>query len=239
MIKNVLITGVRGGIGKSIVREFMNEEYKIFAITSSDNEKEFKNQKNYMQYSLNFEDINYHDQITKIIENIEKIDILINNAGAVQNFKNFLNLNETEIKSGLNINFFGAMWLCQKILPYMIKNNFGRIINISSNTVALKGSINNFDYYLSKGMIDLITKYIAKHYSEYNITCNAISPGLIDSGMSEKINGYSKDAFLARQKLVPGGVAGKVEDISSMVKYLSLDSSNFITGQIIQISKGE
>lgn len=239
MTKIVLITGACGGIGRSIVNEFLNDEnYKIIAFHSGKTEPKISGH-NLEYFPFDFGDSSSIDEIEEFIKKFSKIDILINNAGVVSDNKNFFNINYLDIKKSLDVNFISAFSLCKLIIPMMIINNFGRIINISSNTVKLKGSTSNFTYYLGKSMLDSLTEYISKHYSNFNITCNSIRPGLINSGMHLKVPDYSEDLFKKREGLVPGRVAGKVSDVSSMVKYLSLETSGFISGQIISISKGE
>jgi NAD(P)-dependent dehydrogenase (short-subunit alcohol dehydrogenase family) len=237
--KVVLITGSCGGIGRAIVNEFLREEtYRIIALHSGKTDPELCGS-NIEYYPFDFSDPSCINEMDGFINKYTKIDILINNAGAILDNKIFLNIDSKDIKRSIDVNFNSAFHLCKLTIPLMINNNFGRIINISSNTVKLKGSISNFTYYLGKGMLDILTKYISKHYSNYNITCNSIRPGLINSGMHLKVPNYSEDMFKNRERLVPGGASGSVNDIASMVKYLSLDTSGFISGQVISISKGE
>lgn len=235
----VLLTGSCGGIGREIINEFLNDEgYRIVALHSGKTDPEILGP-NIQYYSFDFSDPASISDLDLFIKKFTKIDVLINNAGAILDHKNFLDINSNDIKKSIDVNFNSAFILCKLIIPLMINNNFGRIINISSNTVKLKGSISNFTYYLGKGMLDLLTEYVCRHYSNYNITCNSIRPGLINSGMHLKVPNYSDAMFRKRESLVPGGVSGSVGDISSMVKFLSLDTSGFVSGQIISISKGE
>jgi NAD(P)-dependent dehydrogenase (short-subunit alcohol dehydrogenase family) len=234
----VLITGAGGGIGGAIIKEFIgNPLYKVIALYSGKNNIERYSDVTY--FPCNFEDNLFELELVDLLSCFDKVDILINNAGSNTDANDFLNLDFSDIENSIKINFKGAFLLTKFLLPLMIKNDFGRIINIGSNTVSLKGSRTSFSYFLSKSMLDSLTSYISKHFSQFNISCNCIRPGLINSGMHLKVPGYSENKFLLREKLVPGGKSGHVEDISRMVKFLSLDSSGFITGQIISIAKGE
>ena len=238
-IKTVLITGATGGIGRSIVQNFINNKnYRIIALNSGKKKISIIGT-NVENFSCDFNSHNADKKLTNFINQIDCIDILINNAGFVTDTKSILEIDNEKLYSSINLNFTMALTLIKLSLPKMILNNYGRIINISSNTVALKGSQNNFSYFISKGMIDNLTIYVSKHFSNYNITCNAIRPGLINSGMNNNIDGYNIETYEARIKKIPGGNPGKVEDISSMVKYLSLETSWYISGQIISISKSE
>jgi acetoacetyl-CoA reductase/3-oxoacyl-[acyl-carrier protein] reductase len=174
------------------------------------------------------------DALELIAKTIGGVDILINN-GAIAQEKPFLTLTDDDWDQMLEINLKGAFMATQEVLPRMIDQQWGRIINISS-IGGQWGGMNQIHYATAKAGLIGLTRSIAKVYSAYNITCNAIAPGLIGTEMSEaELNtpaGQDKVKNIPRKKL------GTVEDIGEAALYLASDQANYVTGQTLNLNGG-
>jgi acetoacetyl-CoA reductase/3-oxoacyl-[acyl-carrier protein] reductase len=174
------------------------------------------------------------DALELIAKTIGSVDILINN-GAIAQEKPFLTLSDDDWDQMLAINLKGAFMATQEVLPGMIDQQWGRIINISS-IGGQWGGMNQIHYATAKAGLIGLTRSIAKVYSAYNITCNAIAPGLIGTEMSEaELNtpaGQDKVKNIPRKKL------GTVEDIGEAAQYLASDQANYVTGQTLNLNGG-
>ena len=133
------------------------------------------------------------------------------------------------------VNLFSYTLIIKRILPYMIKNKWGRIINIAS-IGGQWGGYDQFHYAASKSALINLTQSIAKKYSKYNITSNAVSPGLIITDMSNR-EIYSQKGKNKISKS-PIGRFGKTEEVSKVVTFLASESSSYITGQTINVNGG-
>ena len=236
--KNIIITGSTGGIGKKIVEKMNNLGANIL-ITGTSNEKlknltELLNKKiRYMKCDLqNISDIeNVVEEAKKIFEG--KIDILINNAGIAKDNLT-LRMKKEEWTDVININLNSTFFLTKEILRFMIKNKYGRIINISS-VIGTMGNLGQANYAASKAGIEAMSKSIALEVAKRNITVNCIAPGFIATKMTENILEANKDNLL---KMIPMGKAGDADDVANLVCFLASDFSNYITGQTIHINGG-
>ena len=174
------------------------------------------------------------DALELIAKTIGGVDILINN-GAIAQEKPFLTLSDDDWDQMLAINLKGAFIATQEVLPRMIDQQWGRIINISS-IGGQWGGMNQIHYATAKAGLIGLTRSIARVYSAYNITCNAIAPGLIGTEMSEaELNtpaGQDKVKNIPRKKL------GTVEDIGEAALYLASDQANYVTGQTLNLNGG-
>ncbi len=236
--KNIIITGSTGGIGKKIVEKMNNLGANIL-ITGTSNEKlknltELINKKiHYMQCDLhNISEIeNVIEEAKKIFEG--KIDILINNAGITKDNLT-LRMKKEEWTDVININLNSTFFLTKEILRFMIKNKYGRIINISS-VIGTMGNLGQANYAASKAGIEAMSKSIALEVAKRNITVNCIAPGFIETNMTEKILEANKDNLL---KMIPMGRTGDADDVANLACFLASDFSNYITGQTIHINGG-
>ena len=174
------------------------------------------------------------DALALIAQKWGNVDILINN-GAIAQEKQFLTLTDDDWDQMLAINLKGAFMATQEVLPQMIDQKWGRIINISS-IGGQWGGMNQIHYATAKAGLIGLTRSIAKVYGSHNITCNAIAPGLIATEMSEaELNtpdGQDKVKNIPRKKL------GTVEDIGEAALYLSGDQANYVTGQTLNLNGG-
>lgn len=179
------------------------------------------------------------DQMVKqTIDKFGKIDILVNNAGICQ-FKPFVDLTDEDWEKTININLRGYFWCAKAVVPEMVKQKYGRIINIASIAAGQVGvGFPGLTHYgASKGGIVAFTEALALELAPYNITVNAIAPGAIDTPMaaSSKTDSKVLEATMAR---IPLRRMGKPEEISSLVVYLASDEASYITGDLIVADGG-
>ena len=233
--KLVLITGSVKGIGKEIAEKFLKNGYKVacgfyFTQPNSDNTEK--------RYNIEI-DISSRVSVQQAIEKTKKyfnqeIDIVINNAAIAQE-KPFLNITDDDWAKMLDINLQGAFRVTQELMPSMIKNRWGRVINITS-IGGQWGGFNQVHYAASKAALISFTQSIAKIYSKDGITSNAISIGLVATEMSE--NELQTEAGREKVKGIPIGRLGTKEDIAKIALFLASDDSSYITGQTINANGG-
>jgi len=171
--------------------------------------------------------------VDKVVEQWGKIDILVNNAGITRD-NLLLRMSEEAWDDVIDINLKGA-FLCTKfVLRSMMKQRWGRIINVSSIS-GIMGTAGQGNYSASKGGVIAFTKSIAREIGSLNITVNAIAPGFIATDMTDKLSDDRKDAIMAMISLRRFGTP---EDVSDLVAFLASDRASYITGQVISIDGG-
>ena len=240
-MKTVLITGASRGIGRAIAKQFASSGYCVIANynKSEDAAKsllEEIQQNNGVAYIYKA-DVGNADEVKNLVDfaisKVGHIDVLINNAGI--SCKNLL-IDEPDDSTNdlININLTSAINTCKHTIPNMLNNGFGRIINISS-IWGVCGASCEATYSASKSGLIGLTKALAKEYGYNNITVNCICPGLIDTDMNKNLSQEELEDVISN---IPAKRAGKVEDISNMVLFLSEKTGEYITGQIITIDGG-
>ena len=234
--KKILITGATGGIGYSLVKKFNELEGNILA-TGTNNEKLDKLKNEFPNINFLKFDISQHDKIEEFIENVNSqlvgIDVLINNAGI--NLDNLsLRMKEDEWKKVIDINLTSTFYLCKHTIKKMLKNKYGRIVNITS-IVGHTGNLGQANYSASKGAIVSMSKSLAIEYAKKNITINCVSPGFIQSKMTDNIVESIKAVLTSK---IPMSRLGTGEDVSNTVAFLSSDSASYITGETIHVNGG-
>lgn len=167
------------------------------------------------------------------LSNFGKIDILVNNAGITRD-NLILRINEEDWDVVLNVNLKGAFNCCKAVVRPMMKQRYGRIVNITS-VVGLSGNAGQANYAASKaGMIGL-TKSLARELGSRNITVNAVAPGYVTTALTESLPQEIKEASI---KATPLGRFGTPEDIAYAVAFLVSDEAAFITGQVLSVDGG-
>lgn len=244
MIKNTfynkkiaLITGANTGIGKGISKYFIKKNIFVIGTSTSDIgvKKIKKNLKN-NGYGIKLNLLDYKS-INKIIEKIYTkfgtIDILVNNA-AIKNDNLLIYMTEKEWNDVINVNLTSLFYICKNIVKFMIKKKSGRIINVSS-VVADIGNIGQTNYSVSKNGLISFSKSLSLEVARFGITVNTVSPGFINTGMTKNLNLLQKKNFLST---IPMKRFGTVEEISSVIFFLSSSQSSYITGQTIYVNGG-
>ncbi|MFW6118020.1 MAG: 3-oxoacyl-[acyl-carrier-protein] reductase [Chloroflexota bacterium] len=173
------------------------------------------------------------DMVEQVTDKWTKIDILVNNAG-INRDTLLLRMSDDAWDDVINTNLRGA-YLCTKFaLRSMMRQEWGRIINIASVS-GIVGNIGQSNYAASKGGLIAFTKSVAREMGSRNITVNAVAPGYIITGMTDKLPSERKDAILA---LIPLQRFGQPEDVAELVAFLASDRAGYITGQAITIDGG-
>jgi len=234
--KNILITGASGGIGNALVKKFVELGGNVLG-TGTKTEKLDMIKKQYPNIKVKKFDISEHSKIEEFIDNVVLelggIDILINNAGT--NMDNLsLRMKDDEWKKVININLTSTFLLTKHSIKKMLKNKFGRVVNITS-IVGHTGNTGQANYSASKAGIIAMSKSLATEYAKKNITVNCVSPGFIVSDMTMNIAEKVKLYLTSR---IPMGKLGTGEDVSNCVAFLSSDQASYITGETIHVNGG-
>jgi 3-oxoacyl-[acyl-carrier protein] reductase len=234
--KKILVTGATGGIGKAIVQKFVSLEGNVLA-TGTKTEKLDALKKEFPNINVLKFDISDHSKIEEFIENVSSqlvgLDILVNNAGI--NMDNLsLRMKDDEWKKVIDLNLGSTFFLCKYGIKKMLKNKYGRIVNITS-VVGHTGNLGQSNYAASKAAIIGMSKSLAIEYAKKNITINCVSPGFIQSKMTEGIVESIKAVLTSR---IPMAKLGKGEDVANTVAFLSSDAASYITGETIHVNGG-
>lgn len=240
--KTALITGSESGIGFALAEGLAGAGAKIILngldiVKLSDAENKIKKQ-NASVTILAFDVTNSND-VKQAIDNYTKtegnIDILINNAGInIRGY--FVDFEEKEWKRILDVNIHGAMIVSQAVLPQMINNNAGKIINICSMHSEL-GRESVVPYSVSKGALKMLTKGLCAEFGKYNIQVNGIGPGYIETEMTQSLkNNSSFNEWLHNR--TPANRWGNPKDLIGAAVFLSSQASNFVNGHILHVDGG-
>ncbi len=234
--KKILITGATGGIGHALVKKFLSLEGTVLA-TGTNTEKLDRLKKEFPTINVLKFDISEHSKIEEFIENVSSqlvgLDILINNAGITMDNLS-LRMKDEEWNKVININLSSTFYLCKHAIKKMLKNKYGRIVNITS-IVGHTGNLGQSNYSASKAGMVAMSKSLAIEYAKKNITVNCVSPGFIQSNMTDKIVESIKAVLTSR---IPMSKLGTGEDVSNTVAFLSSDAASYITGETIHVNGG-
>ena len=234
--KNILITGATGGIGNDLVKKFISLEGNVFGCgTKTEKLDELK--KKYPTIKVKKFDMADHSRIEEFIDNVTLelggLDILINNAG-INKDNLSLRMKDEEWKQVIDINLTSTFLLSKHAIKKMLKNKFGRVVNITS-VVGHTGNLGQSNYSASKAAIIGMSKSLAIEYAKKNITVNCVSPGFIVSDMTLNIAEKVKLYLTSR---IPMGKLGTGEDVSNCVAFLSSDQASYVTGETIHVNGG-
>ena len=234
--KKILVTGATGGIGNDLVKKFTSLEGNVLA-TGTKIEKLEDLKKKFPKVKILKFDISDHSKIEEFIENVSSqlggLDILVNNAGI--NMDNLsLRMKDEEWKKVIDVNLGSTFFLCKYAIKKMLKNKYGRIVNITS-IVGHTGNLGQSNYAASKSGLIGMSKSLAIEYAKKNITINCVSPGFIQSNMTDRIVESIKLVLTSR---IPMAKLGTGEDVSNSVAFLSSDAASYITGETIHVNGG-
>jgi len=231
--KNIFISGASRGIGQSMAIHFAKNNFNVVGTSRNNFNFDYESE-NLFPIKL---DVTSRDDVKKCFEELKSKNllpnILINNAGITAD-QLFLRMTDDDWDKVINTNLNGTFNLTKVFLKNMIKNRFGRIINISSIS-GLMGNPGQVNYSSSKAALNGFTRSLAKEVGSRNITVNCIAPGFIDTDMTSYLNENEKIEIL---KKIPLNKFGKPEDISKLAMFLISDEASYITGQTISIDGG-
>ncbi len=235
--RKILITGSSRGIGRKIAEDFISLGAKV--LITGTNEillREIKDELGSRCYYVRC-DFSNADEINNLFEqavnNFGFIDTLINNAGITRDGL-FLRMSNMDWMEVLNINLNSAFALSQLAIKPMIKNRFGRIINISS-IVGVTGNAGQTNYAASKAAMVGFSKSLAMEVANRNITVNSIAPGYIQTEMTDKLSDSQRESVISR---IPSKKIGMPRDVSNLAVFLSSLQAGYITGQTIHVNGG-
>ena len=234
--KNILITGASGGIGQELVKKFVSLGGNVIG-SGTKAEKLDLIRKKYPSIKVKKFDISEHSKIEEFVSEVSLelggLDILINNAGTnVDNLS--VRMKDEEWKKVIDINLTSTFLLTKHAIKKMLKNKFGRVVNITS-VVGHTGNLGQSNYAASKAGIIGMSKSLAIEYAKKNITVNCVSPGFIASDMTMNIADKVKLYLTSR---IPMGKLGTGEDVSNCVAFLSSDQASYVTGETIHVNGG-
>ncbi len=236
--KSALVTAAGQGIGKASVLAMAAEGAQVLA-TDRDAGllKAYDGVANVRTAVL---DVLDKDAIGKLVQGMDAINVLFNCAGFVHN-GSILQATDADWDFAFNLNARAQFWMCQAVIPKMLANGGGSIINMASVCGSLKGLPNRFIYGASKAAVVGLTKSIAADFVTKGIRCNAIAPGTVDTpSLQDRINSYpdpvqARKDFVARQ---PMGRIATADEIAPVILYLASDESVFASGQIFSVDGG-
>jgi 3-oxoacyl-[acyl-carrier protein] reductase len=235
--KNIIVTGASGGIGNAIIKTLNEAGANILASgTRIEKLEELKN--NFKKIKILKFDISQSDKIEEFIENATSelggsLDGIVNNAGITQD-NLAIRMSLDEWQKVININLTSTFLMSKFAIKKMLKNKSGKIINITS-VVGHTGNLGQANYTASKAGIVAMSKSLAIEYAKKNININCISPGFIQTAMTDKIDDKFKEVIISK---IPSARLGKPDDIANAVLFLCSDQSSYINGETIHVNGG-
>ncbi len=239
--KVALITGATRGIGKEIALELAKNGFDI-AVNYRSMQDDMEDLKKEIEANnvrcefvgadvANFEQC--ENMVKETIEKYGEIDVLVNNAGITKDGL-IMRMKKEDFEAVIDINLVGTFNVTRNVIPYMIKQKSGRIINVSS-VVGVAGNAGQTNYSASKAGVIGFTKSLAKEVASRNILVNAIAPGFIDTDMTKVLSDNVKEGINAQ---IPLKRMGTPNEVAKVVKFLASEDSSYITGQVINVDGG-
>ncbi|MGD9301875.1 MAG: 3-oxoacyl-[acyl-carrier-protein] reductase [Desulfobacterales bacterium] len=239
--RTILVTGGSRGIGRGICQAFAHADNHIFFNYSSAGEAAAQTEQlvaaaggtaTGIQVNVAAEK-EVSEFVARALDQTGRIDVLVNNAGITRDGL-LVRMKESDWEDVLNINLKGTFLCIKAVTKPMMKQRYGRIINVSS-VVGVSGNPGQVNYVASKAGIIGLTKGVAKELASRGITANVVAPGYIETDMTADLPDKAKEAMTQQ---IPLGRAGTPEDIAATVVFLASDQASYITGQVIHVSGG-
>jgi len=238
--KKVLVTGASRGIGKAIIESFAKEgNYLIGTATSIEGAKTIdeiisSNDSSGAGLVLDLNDDNSIEDFFKILKGKDLYpDILVNNAGFTRD-NIFLRMKDDEWSDVLNVHLNAQFKIIKNLVKPMLKNKYGRIINLSSAAAAI-GNKGQANYVAAKSGIEAMSRTLAREFGLKNITINCVAPGFIETDMTDSLDEEYKKGIAAQ---IPLQRFGKANEVAELIKFLTSSEADYITGQTIHINGG-
>ncbi|MDQ4016322.1 MAG: SDR family oxidoreductase [Thermoproteota archaeon] len=242
--KVAIVTGAGGGVGKAISKRLSSEGCKVVML-GRDRTKlqkaasEIGNKKNTMTVIADItKEAEVLSAIDQTINSFDKIDILVNNAGIINDPMPFHEMTEDQWDDLVKTNLFGTFRMTQAVIPVMMKNGGGSIVNISS-VLGIRAipRVPLSVYAVTKAGVIMFTRSIAVEYGQHKIRCNCIAPSTIRSSIIEPYL-QDEEAKKVLESTFPLRVIGEPDDISGAVAYLCSDDSKWVTGTVMMVDGG-
>ena len=235
MSKIVLVTGASRGIGLEAAKHFSKEGYKVIGSSRGDfNLGELIGDESAISVQL---DLMSKESIKNLFADLKSEDllpsVLVNNAGITKD-QLFLRMKDEDWDEVIETNLNGLFRVTKAFIKPMVKNKFGRVINISS-VAGLMGNSGQVNYSSSKSAMVGFSRSLAKELGSRNITSNVVAPGFIETDMTTFLN---DDEKIEVSKNIPMKRFGNVEDVAKCILFLASDEANYITGQTISVDGG-
>jgi 3-oxoacyl-[acyl-carrier protein] reductase len=240
--KIALVTGASQGIGEIIAKQLAKQGATVVCASLPNTETDLQRVASEIKASggkADYVTLNMMDAesiraaVSTTVERHGGLHILVNNAGITKD-KLMIQMKEDEFDLVLDVNLKGAWLATQAVAKTMMKQRWGRIINIAS-VVGQMGNAGQSNYATSKAGLIGLTKTVAREFASRNITCNAVAPGYIATAMTEKLSDEVKAEF---NRQIPLGRMGTPEDVGAAVIFLATDEASYITGQTIAVNGG-
>ena len=171
--------------------------------------------------------------VEQVVKDLGRVDILVNNAGITRDGL-LLRMKEEDWNLVLDVNLTGTFHGTKAVLPFLMKQRGGAIVNIAS-VVGVMGNAGQANYAASKAGVIGLTKAVAREYASRGVTVNAVAPGFIDTAMTHALVGESRDALL---KQIPLGRLGTPDDVAQAVRFLVSPAAAYITGHVLHVNGG-
>ncbi|MDC3011894.1 3-oxoacyl-ACP reductase FabG [SAR86 cluster bacterium] len=238
--KKVLVTGASRGIGKAILKTFANEEhYLVGTATSAEGLKTIEEILTSSNSSgegivldLN-DDVSLDEFFIFLKDKDIYPDILVNNAGFTRD-NIFLRMKDDEWSDVLNVHLNAQFKIIKNLIKPMLKNKYGRIINLSSAAAAI-GNKGQANYVAAKSGVEAMSRTLAREFGQKNITINCVAPGFIETDMTDSLDEEYKRGIASQ---IPLQRFGKAEEVAELIKFLTSSEADYITGQTIHINGG-
>lgn len=239
--KVALITGGSRGIGKAIAIKYAKNGYNIIInyisentdVEKLQNEIESHGVKSVIMQADSTKLDEIEELVKKGIEEFGRIDVLINNAGITRD-KLLMRMKEEDFDKVIEVNLKGTYLVTKVVIPYMMKQKSGSIVNVSS-VVGITGNSGQCNYSASKAGVIGFTKSVAKELASRNIRANAIAPGFIMTDMTKVLSDNVKEEI---KKQIPLQRMGTPEEVADVAYFLGSKESSYITGQVLTIDGG-
>lgn len=238
MQKTAIVTGAARGIGKAIAKRLVEDGFFVIAVYNSSEKlaKELESElnPNVKAYKCDVSDSESVNAVVRaVLKDRKTVDVLVNNAGIAQQ-KLFTDITDEDWSRMIGVDLSGAFYFTRAVLPSMINEKSGRIINITSMWGETGGSC-EVHYSAAKAGLIGMTKALAKETGLSGICVNAVSPGVIETDMMASFTEADKEALTEE---IPLSRLGSVEDVANAVAFLCSEKASYITGQVISVNGG-
>lgn len=233
--KVVIVTGSTRGIGKSIADRFLRHKAKVAICgRSTTGFAQYADEENVLALPVDVAKKQDVDQlVASVMDKWGRIDVVVNNAGITQD-NLLMRMSDEQWQNVLDVNLTGAFYLCRSVIRPMMKQRFGRIVNISS-VIGVMGNAGQANYAASKAGLIGFSKSLAKEVASRGILVNVVAPGYIDTDMTRALSENQRSEIVGH---IPLGRTGSGDDVANAVAFLASEENSYITGQVLHVDGG-